>query len=187
MAFGWEGKRVRLVPLNREKHFDNCVRWVNDPELTGGTLIGDFPVSRLAEKEWFDKMEHGSDSDVVFAIETLDTEEHIGLTGLHQVDHRNGTGTTGICIFRKQLWNRGYATDAMRVRSRYAFHNLGLRMLLSEAMAHNIGSIRALEKTGYVEYGRLAGRYWKRGEYRDVIYFVLTRERWEQQLQESDS
>lgn len=108
MAFGWEGKRVRLVPLNREKHFD------------------------------------------------------------------------------KQLWNRGYATDAMRVRSHYAFHNLGLRMLLSEAMAYNTGSVRALEKTGYVEYGRLSGRYWKRGEYRDVIYFVLTRERWEQ-LQESDS
>ena len=34
MAFGWEGKLVRLVPLNEAKHLENYVQWVNDPEGT---------------------------------------------------------------------------------------------------------------------------------------------------------
>ena len=44
MAFGWEGSKVRLVPLDKARHLENAVLWLNDPKLTAWTLIGDFPL-----------------------------------------------------------------------------------------------------------------------------------------------
>ena len=30
MSFGWEGKKVWLVPLDKPKHFKNYVRWLSN-------------------------------------------------------------------------------------------------------------------------------------------------------------
>ncbi len=179
MAFGWTGKKVRLVPLEKERHFENAVRWLNDPEITPWMLTGDFPITRLQEQDFFERMARTTDqpTDISFAIETL-ADEHIGFTGLHAINYRHGVGTTGTIIGRSGLWNRGYGTDAVAVRSRFVFNVFGLRMVLSEVMTENVGSLRALLKNGYREYGRLPGRSWKRGAFRDSVYLVLTREQW---------
>jgi len=179
MAFGWEGAKVRLVPLERERHFDNCVRWLNDPEVTAGTLMGDFPLTRLAEQEFFDRAAKQSDNLVAFAVETLE-EEHIGVTGLHDISFRHGTATSGTIIGRRSLWGHGLGTDTVAVRSRYAFDVLGLRIVLADAFAENVASLRMLARSGYREVGRVPQRYWKRGAYRELVLLMLTRETWRQ-------
>ncbi len=179
MATGWEGEKVRLVPLDEERHFENCVRWVNDPNVTAWLLIGDMPITRMAEREWFHKASGWSSSEAVFAIETLDGQ-HIGTSGLHGIDFRHGTGTTGTLIGETALWGLGYGTDQSRVRASYAFEVLGLRRLMSSVLDGNDRSLRMQMKAGYEQVGRIPGRYWKRGAYRDEILTCLTRERWEQ-------
>lgn len=175
MNFGWAGEKVRLVPLEAEKHLENAVCWMNDPEVTQWLLMGDFPLTRIAEQAWFEQVSaRTNDKEVVFAVETLEGE-HIGFTGIHQIDWRHGVATTGILIGRKDLWGKGYGTDAMRVRVHYAFEVLGLRMLMTQAFAENIASLKALRKAGYQEVGRIPRRYWKRGAYRDVVLLALER------------
>ena len=179
MAHGWTGDRVRLVPLDRGRHLDNAIAWLNDTEVTAWTLIGDFPIGRLAETEFFDRAERAdpwSAGDVTLAVETLDGE-HVGFTGIHRIDWRNGCGTTGTVIGRSELWGRGLGSDAARVRTRYAFEVLGLRLLLSEALDGNTASIRMLERVGYVQVGRIPRRHFKRGAYRDALLFALERPR----------
>lgn len=178
MPFGWEGEKVRLVPLDKERHFENCLRWLNDRDVTRWTLMGDMPLTRLVEEEFFERVMRSNDKEIILAIETLE-EEHIGVTGIHAIDFRNGTATTGTLIGRTQLHGRGLGTDTIAVRTRYAFHTLGLRLLLTEAMIDNVASWRALQKNGYREYGRIPQRYWKRGAYRDAILLMLTREEWQ--------
>jgi hypothetical protein len=56
MAFGIEGEKIRLVPLDKEKHLANAVAWMNDEEVTRGTLVGDVPMTRDKESDWFDSM-----------------------------------------------------------------------------------------------------------------------------------
>ena len=177
MSFGWEGDKVRLVPLDKERHFENCARWVNDPDVTQWTLMGDFPLTRVAEEDFFDRMTRRNETDVVFAIETLE-EEHIGLSGIHEISFRQGTATTGSLIGRRQLWGHGYGSDSIRIRTRYAFDVLGLRLLLSEVMSDNIGSLKALMRSGYHEIGRIPARWWKRGTYRDAVLVALYRDDW---------
>ena len=180
MPYGWEGEKVRLVPLDKARHLDNAIAWLNDPEITAWTLIGDWPVGRLAEEAWFDTMSRqppiGIEDKLTFAVETL-AGEHIGFSGLHNIDWRNRVATTGTILGRRDLWGQGYGSDAARVRNRFSFEILGLRMLLSDVMADNAGSLRMLQKAGYREIGRIPGRVWKRGAWRDVVMMCLEAER----------
>lgn len=179
MATGWEGERVRLIALDKQKHFENALQWINDSRITQWTLIGDLPTSRLAEEEFFDRVMKGDPNEVVFAVETLEGE-HIGFCGIHRIDWRSGVGTTGTLIGRKDLWGQGYGSDTVRARTRYAFEVLGLRMLLSEVFAGNEASLKALAKAGYREVGRIPGRHWKRGDYRDAVLLMVDRTSWQQ-------
>lgn len=179
MSYGWAGDVVRLVPLDKERHLENCLRWLNDPDLTQAVLGGDFPISARAENAWFDKMtsEIGG-ADIVFAIETP-AGEHVGLAGIHHIDYRHGTGYTGTIIGDSRDRNQGLGSDAVRIRTRYAFETLGLRLLTSEVMAGNLPSMRVLEKSGYRQCGIIPQRYWKRGEFRDAHQFACLREWWQ--------
>jgi hypothetical protein len=53
MSFGWEGDKIRLVPLDREKHLDNAIKWFNDPQVTEWLETGDWPLTRGAEEDFF--------------------------------------------------------------------------------------------------------------------------------------
>ena len=174
MALGWEGEKVRLVPPDKERHLANAVAWLNDPKVTEWTLISDTPIGRPAEEKFFGPAAEGNPSDVTFAVETL-AGEHVGFTGLHRIDYRHGVAFTGALIGRTDLWGQGLGTDLVRTRTRYAFEVLGLRMLLSEALADNEASIRMLTRCGYVEVGRIPRRYFKRGAYRDAVLFAIER------------
>ncbi len=180
MPFGWEGEKIRLVPLEKERHFDNCIRWLNDPDVTAWLLTGDFPITRLAEQDFFDRCARPGDqaTDIVFAIERRDdTEEHVGMCGLHNINHRHGVGVAGITIGRPQLWSRGLGTDAFRTLVRYAFDVLGLQLILSEAFAENERSVRLHARCEFEAIGMTPRRYWKRGAYRDIINYCRLRDR----------
>ncbi len=177
MPFGWEGELVRLVPLEMERHFENALRWLNDLDVTSTLLIGDRPITREMQKAWFEKQLAGQETDIVFATETLDGR-HVGMCGLHQISMRHGTAGCGSFIGDVEDRGRGYGTDAARIRSRYAFTDLGLRMLVSEHFDGNEASARMLAKAGFVEWGTLPKSLWKRGRYVDEVKVYLTRERW---------
>ena len=176
MAYGYEGKLVRLVPLDIDRHLDNACRWVNDPEITHHLCIGHYPMTKLAERDWFESRSRTTD-DFSFAIETLDGM-HIGFSGLHQIDYRNGVAHTGTFIGIKDEWGKGFGTDSVKVRSRYAFEVLGLRLLLSAVFEGNDRSLKMQTKAGYKIAGTIPDRWWKNGCYRDEIMTYLTREDW---------
>jgi RimJ/RimL family protein N-acetyltransferase len=172
MGFGWQGEKVRLVPLDRERHLANAVRWMNDPEITRWTVVGDWPITPGAEEEFFQKSDALDRNDLHFAIEMLEGE-HIGFCGLMKIDWISRVAVTGTLIGRSDLWGRGFGADAARVRARYAFEVLGLRMLITDVMADNTRSLRMLSNAGYEEVGCIPGRYWKRGAFRDQVILVL--------------
>jgi len=179
MAIGWAGEKTRLVPLDKKRHLENFLTWFNDPDLTGLIFNGDFPLSRLAEEEFFDSVSKASQqpTDIVFAVETLDGE-HIGCVAMHRIEWKSRVASTGTIIGRRELWGKGYATDAVRTRTRYAFDAINLRLLTSEVYTDNVGSLRVLLKNGYRECGRIPQRTWKRGKYQDVIILACYRDEW---------
>lgn len=174
--YGWNSERVRLVPVDFDRHFDNACEWINTPEQTAQLLAGDLPMSKLAEREWFDRVAKGTDTEILFAIETIHGE-HIGFSGIHHINRIDGFATSGSYIGKQELWGQGLGTEASILRARYAFDVLGLRMLLSGFIGDNQRSKRMQEKVGYEVVGVIPGKYWKRGGFRDETLTVLTRER----------
>jgi RimJ/RimL family protein N-acetyltransferase len=177
MIKGYEGKKTRLVPLDFDRHFENAFAWINDPECTQWIAGGDYPISRLAEKDWFEQRQRDGESAAFFAIETLEGE-HIGFSSLIHIEPRHGTATSGSMIGIHEHRGKGNGSDAARVRAYYAFEVLNLRMIFSGYIEGNERSKRMQEAVGYGEWGRQYGALWKRGAYRDHVHTVLTRDRW---------
>lgn len=179
---GLIGKKVRLVPLDMDKHFETTLEWVNDFEITRTLAIGDFPLARLKEREIMEKLARGSETDIVWAIELIETGEHIGMSGIHDISLVDRSATTGTMIGRKDLFGKGYATEATQLRTRYCFHTLNLRVLYSEYHENNPGSARMQEKAGYKIWGVKPKAAFKEGQYFDIVQTVLFREDWERNI-----
>ena len=172
MTYGWEGERVRLVPLDKERHLENALRWFNDPTITEWLETGDWPLTRGTEEEFFRAAERPDKGSVQFAIETIDGD-HVGFSGLRSIDWQSRVAVSGSVIGRHDLWGGGLGTDSAQVRSHYAFEVLGLRMLIATVIAGNERSMGMLAAVGYREGGRVPGRSWKRGAWRDQASLVL--------------
>lgn len=177
MAIGWQGERIQFVPMDKQKHGENCFLWINDPDISDWLKVGDFPISRAAEDRVIERFEEGSESNVVMAIELLDGT-HIGQTGIHGIDLRHGYATTGSFIGAKEYQRQGYGTEASKLRAWYCFEVLGLRLITSGYIEGNFKSQKMNERCGYIQHGVIPKKYWKRGQYRDEIITHLTRERW---------
>jgi RimJ/RimL family protein N-acetyltransferase len=175
MPYGLQSARVRLVPPDKEKHMENYLLWLNDYEITENLLLNP-PLTRENQAAWF---ERSSEGEVTFAIELLDGT-HLGSSGIHKINRPVGTATTGCFIGNKEYWGKGLATEANRLRSYYAFHVLGLRVLYSEYFDGNLASANMQRKVGYLECGRKPEYLWCAGRYVDEINTYLTRERWQE-------
>jgi RimJ/RimL family protein N-acetyltransferase len=172
---GLRGERVRLVPLDRALHLENNLVWFNDPEVTRWLKYG-LPMMRLQEEKWFERIAR-SRRDVMWAIHD-DSDRHIGGTGIHRIDWKNRNAVTGTVIGDPKAWGKGYGTDAMRTRTRWAFEELGLHRLQSECFVDNLASRRCLEKVGYRLIGTARQRFWRQGAWRDALLWEILDEDW---------
>lgn len=167
---GLRGDRVRLVPAERASHLENAYRWLNDPEVTS-TLALNLGVTRRMEEAFFDRTEASRDPDHHWAI--LDeADRHVGFLSLHTsgLPHRGATG--GLFLGERDAWGRGYGTDAVRTRTRFAFEQLGLHRV--EGHTVNPAMCRVYEKCGYRHEGTARAKLWRDGRWHDAeLYAIL--------------
>ncbi len=169
-----KGEHVTLRPPTPEDAA--CfVRWFADMEVTRylGHRTG---VSLQQEEEFFKKIGESKD-DLFWVIEA--EGKSIGATGIHRIDWLSAHGTTGIVIGEKDCWRKGYASEVMALRTRYAFRELNLHKLVTEAFEENAASRRALAKVGYKEIGRRREHFFTRGRWHDVWLAEVLRSDWE--------
>jgi len=167
---GLRGEKTRLVPVDKRLHLENALRWMNDPEVTQYLLIT-AGVTPGMEEEWMDRVQK-RDVEYVWAI-LDDQDRHIGFTGIHRINWRLRNGATGTVIGEKSAWGKGYGTDVMRIRTKFAFEILNLHRLESEARIDNIASQRALEKAGYRREGTARKKLYYGGRWYDTILYAI--------------
>jgi RimJ/RimL family protein N-acetyltransferase len=159
----------------RPEYVDDALRWLSDPQVTRFMGVRN-PPTRQWEIEFFDRM-GGSNNDVFWSI--LLGERHIGGIGIHGIDWRNRTAITGIMIGERDCWGQGYATEAMHLRTSYAFDELGLETLTTQVNAANDASRRALLRAGYRQAGVLRRHFYAEGDFRDVWLGEILRTEWQ--------
>lgn len=166
---GLKGERVRLVPLDRTLHLENALIWFNDPEITA-TMKLNLGVSRRQEELFFERAEVPNGRDFVWAIHD-ETERHIGFIGLHEINWRHRWATGGLVLGERSAWGRGYATDAVRVRTKFAIDKLNLHRIEGHTM--NPAMKRVYEKCGYHHEGVLRRKFWRDGQWHDADYYAI--------------
>jgi len=172
-----KGKRVVLRPINKETDLPSIIRWINDPEVRR-FIAAYLPSPREAEEQWVDGLTNNKDvSNIVLAIETVDGV-FIGIMGIHRINWRDRTATTGAFIGEKEYWGRGYGTDAKMALLDYAFNTLNLHKICSGAISFNQRSVRYSLKCGYKIEGRRRQQRFRDGKYYDEIILGVFRNEW---------
>lgn len=158
------GDLVSLAPFEERHLLDpDYRRWLHDPEVVRYlgrpeylTPIPFGEIHRYVTQLWSD------DRCTFLAIHALADDRFIGTA---KIAFKEATGPSpdvadiGVMIGDRKYWRRGYATDALRATSEYAFEDLGARKLIAGAMAPNVAVIRAFERVGFVEEGRLRAQF----------------------------
>ncbi len=174
MEYGWLGTRLQFVPVEREKHFELQYRWFNNPAVTQWTDIEEFPLSPKGVDTYLNNIElyHENPSTILFAVEKLDGT-FIGLCDIRDIHYRNQYGEIGYIIGDTNQWGQGYGKEIVGMLIKYAFDMLNLRTLTAKVLSPNLASMKILEKHGFSKCGHIPSYIWRRGEYRDVFYYYL--------------
>jgi RimJ/RimL family protein N-acetyltransferase len=172
--------RGELVYLRAPERADvaTFVRWFNDADVLRN-LAMNAPMGEAAENIWFDRMlERQGSTDFHFVICLLADDRGIGTTGLHGIDHVNGSAEFGIAIGETDEWDKGYGTDALRAICDFGFGELRLERIGLLVYAGNARGRRAYEKAGFTLEGTLRHAHFARGQHEDVHVMSLLRDEW---------
>ncbi|MEW5915364.1 MAG: GNAT family protein [Gemmatimonadota bacterium] len=74
-----------------------------------------------------------------------------------------------------EYWGRGLMTSVLRVVVEYAFDTFDINRLWAGAFVWNAGSMRVLEKAGFVYEARLQKSAFKDGEFVDEVIYAIVR------------
>ncbi len=101
----------------------------------------------------------------------------VGTCTLAALSAEHRRAEVGFALARA-VWGRGYVAEALPALVRFAFEGLGLHRLEADADPRNAGSIRALERVGFVREGYQRERYLLQGEAQDAVLFGLLQREW---------
>ncbi len=167
------GEKVTLGPACPE-YLPEFIRWFADPQVTR-YLLNRFPLSLKQEEEWFENASR--DRNLVHWTMLLG-DRPVGVSGIHQIDWMNRSAMTGTIIGVPSEWGKGYASEAVRLRTKFAFQELALERLETQSFAVNHGMHKALERSGYRRIGVRRRVYFRSGEWHDAVSFELLRDEW---------
>ena len=106
------------------------------------------------EYDWFEKTRQSKDS-IVWGIWVIEDDKRIliGNTSLFSFSEGHAKlilqATSASMIFRKEYWGRGIASSIHKARTWFAFQHLGLHRVKSAVIQGNVGSLKALSRSGY--------------------------------------
>ncbi len=155
--------RKDLAPVYR--------RWLNDLKMSrtlGVISLQGLPMTDQDEEEWFETARGDKDS-VMFGIYECSSGLPVGNVGLSDVRSLHRSAEFGIGIGESWARGKGYGTEATRLILDYGFTVLGLHHIWLKAAEFNHAGIRAYEKAGFKQAGRLRQGWQLGGRQHDVI------------------
>ena len=124
------------------------MRWANDSELVR-LLDRAGPVSSDEHEQWFAGLNGRSETELHFAIETDDGEQHVGNIWLRNIDARHRKAEVSVVIGESDSLSKGIGTEAIRLLADHAFQVLELNRLYAHVLGFNIRAKTAFERSGF--------------------------------------
>jgi len=161
---------VSLVPLDSEtdSHVDVYLRGHSNPEMRAtGPYEGPYTRSQA-----YDRVTEIQDEDTTLVCAISAEGETVGIVGTYIGDERARVAGLYYLVLPEYQGN-GYATEAARLLTGFAFVDLNAQKIAATVIASNAASERVLEKLGFQQEGRRRNQMYKDGKYRDVTEWGL--------------
>lgn len=188
----YEGRLVRLGPIDHEKDPPIESRWTHDGEYL--RLIAAWPSwpqspERVKKNdEALEKaMEEGKNL-FHFTIrlrsdEAAQNDRLLGFARLEWISWSNGYATIKIAIGNHDDRRKGYGSDALTLLLHLAFDELNLHRVGVNVPGYNVAAQQFFRKFGFVEEIRRRQAFQHDGQTWDAITLGLLREEWEKRSQ----
>lgn len=169
------GEKTRLREF-RPTDLEDSLTIVGDDQVTRwlsfDSLNRDQQAKRLSEV--IDRASQRPRTEYYLAITTTTSDRLIGFARLGLSGVRAAKLGYAVAADR---WRKGYATDAVRTLTTYAFDTLGLHRVTAAIGPDNHSSLRLIERLGFTYEGRLRDHVYTNGAWRDsLLYSVLAHE-----------
>ena len=124
------------------------IKWLNDKEVNQ-YLETRFQVQDHQSCLEFVKRMQEDANEELFAIYTVDNNEHIGNCKLGAINKFHHTAEISFFIGSKSFWGAGYATEVVSHLVKFGFEDLGLEKITAGCYESNKGSKKVLIKAGF--------------------------------------
>jgi RimJ/RimL family protein N-acetyltransferase len=172
----WTGERVRLRPFKDETEW---LELYDADFLEANPFWGASWRPRQERKQEFESGGLlGTGLGCVFAIERLDTGALAGYE-----DHNAGApaylaGSVGTFILPAHE-HHGFGIEAKQLCYCYLFENYPIYSVEATTLANHQRAARGLHASGMSFAGRIKAVHYSDGVFHDLVWYRITRERWE--------
>lgn len=110
----------------------------------------------------------------------------IGHCGFFDIDKLNCCAEISYCL-KSELWGQGIMTEAVEAMLEFGFESYGLNRIVAKVMKGNVGSMKVLQKLGFVQEGLLRESLYKNGQHHDLLIFSLLKSEYHSTKQKDES
>lgn len=169
-----EGKIVTLSNDLSEEHAKAIAELANEYDIMRNIGSHGFPYPYTLQDALFFISKNRETYSKAFAIDflILVDNEIVGVIGLSDIDYDDRSAHVGYWIGKK-YWNKGYASEALKLMREFASDELSLRRLHTSVLEYNPASLKVLLKNGFAIEGYSKDAFYFEGKY--YAFFKLGR------------
>ena len=168
------GRSIHCRPLTPGDVNERYIGWLNDPEVNRYSRRRLFTSGADDVRAFIEGIVH---DEHVLAILTIDDGAHIGNIQFGPIDRIARCAEIRILIGDRSVWGRGFATEAIYLVTRHLFLDEHLHRV--EANSCNPAFVRAVQKIGWREEGRLRERFAIDGGFIDYLWLGVLEHEWQ--------
>jgi RimJ/RimL family protein N-acetyltransferase len=175
------GKLTRLVAFDPDTMGELVANWSRDSEFYQ-LFDTDAPLPRntkRAQEQFRERAQKDRPGSFPFLVQRLDDERLIGEAMLEGAFSPHHNAWLAIGIGERELWGKGYGSDAVKILLRFGFQELNLHRINLGTFGYNLRAVRAYEKIGFVHEGALRQSLRRDRKRWDNYYMGILRSEWQ--------
>jgi ribosomal-protein-alanine N-acetyltransferase len=166
--------RLKIITLQVDHITSEYVKGLNDPEVN--KFLVDVRLNKQTRKKIANFISHNLDSpkDIFLGVFLRENNSFIGTIRIGDISNFHYSCNIGICLFAKECWGKGYASESLREVCDFIFKKLKLHYIEAGAYADNFHSMRLFEKAGFRKEAIYKDKYRYRDDFAPVVFWGLT-------------
>jgi len=169
-----DGRQIYLREICFSDANKNYCRWLNNSQVNKYLESRFERWSSEKLKDYIKEIKRDN-NHLFLAIIEKEGEKHIGNIKLGPINRQHKFADIGVIIGDKDYWGKGFASEAIKLITDYAFCTLKLHKLTAGAYKNNVGSIKAFKKNGFSIEGVRKNHYFYKSKYVDAVLLGILR------------